>query len=161
MWNVVYLDSQPYYLDATWDDGYRGGNAAGYAYFNVTGDALAESHLDRNPADSGCVYTACNYFVREGRYFTAWDEPSYGMFAELLTAAVGRGETTFDVAFESDGLLQTALESLLTDQRVYDALREAAERTGRRIATDFINYSVNEQMRVLHLSLTENYEEGA
>lgn len=54
MWNVVFLDGQPYNLDLTWDDPIGEGAEQNkrYAYFNITDEELLKTHtfLTRLPA---------------------------------------------------------------------------------------------------------------
>lgn len=73
-WNVVKIDGQWYYTDVTWDDQ---GTKTYYTYFNITTAQLLEGHT----IDSGfaslvpkATATAANYYVKEDRLFTAYDQ---------------------------------------------------------------------------------------
>lgn len=159
MWNTVYIAGKPYYLDVTWDDADAGSDAAGYTYFNVTQAGVASSHFPKEPADSGCIYREQNYFIREGRFFTVWDEAAVEIFENRLVETVRDGGASCDVAFETAQLREAAVEDLIPGQRIYRLLRSAARRTGTRLQTDFVNYSVEPELNVLHVDLTENYGE--
>ncbi len=75
-WNLVELDGQWYYTDATWDD--QGDTLAEiyHAYLNVTYDQMAEDHIpaagiyeNRMPHTTA---TAANYFIRNGGVITTY-----------------------------------------------------------------------------------------
>ncbi len=157
MWNTVYVGGEPYYLDVTWDDG-DSGEDAGYTFFNVTQAAVAASHFPENPADSGCVFTSQNYFLREGLYYETWDGDVRDRIGEALTGAVALRKTGFDAAFADADVRKAAVDALIPGQEIYALFRAAAQRTGVEMRTDFINYSVNEERNVLHIDLTKNYE---
>lgn len=156
MWNTVFIDGNPYYLDVTWDDGDYENGSAGYAYFNVTEGALAGTHVPENPESSGCEYLDANYFVREGLYFSSCGGAYVSAFTQKLGERLAAGDTTFDTAYASAELLEEAVALLIDGQGIYDILRDAREQTGLYMQTDYINYSVDEQRCVLRLDLTEN-----
>ena len=160
MWNTVYIAGKPYYLDVTWDDADAGSGAAGYTYCNVTQEGVALSHFPTDPADSGCVYREQNYFVREGRFFTGWDDDARDVFENRLVETVRDGGVSCDVAFDGAALMDEALADLIDGQRIYRLLRSAARRTDTDLKTNFVNYSVDHELNVLHIDLAENYGEN-
>ncbi len=84
-WNLVKVDGEYYYLDATWGDAsysrQDGGSMEGvnipeinYDYLNVTTEELLKSHtLGENIPMPQCVATAANYYAKEGALFTSYD----------------------------------------------------------------------------------------
>ena len=160
MWNTVSIGGKPYYLDVTWDDADSGSGAAGYTYFNVTQAGVALSHFPEYPPESGCIYREQNYFVREGRWFSAWDDNARAVFENRLVETVRDGGVSFDVAFDTALLRESAVGELIEGQRIFRMLRSAAQRTETDLRTDIVNYSVVEELNVLHIDLTKNYEDA-
>lgn len=160
MWNTVFIDDKPYYLDVTWDDGDYESGVAGYAYFNVSEEQLRLTHTPENPSDSGCVYTDANYFVREGLYFSLVDETFFDTVTDRLCERLQGGDTVLEIAFSSAEAYQQALDQLLEGQRIYGILRSARRRLELPMDPDFINYSLDERRWILHLDLSENLHTG-
>lgn len=93
MWNCVKIDSQWYYVDATWDDNEKG---SGYEYFNITTEQLLYDHTimpiysqltdeqicgtDDGAADSFnlivpvCSENSQNYFVKNSIAINSLDD---------------------------------------------------------------------------------------
>lgn len=91
-WNLVKVDGEYYYVDATWGDAsytQQDGEAenAGipeinYDYLNVTTEELLKTHtLGENIPMPQCAATEANYYFREGALFTSYDrEQMKGLF---------------------------------------------------------------------------------
>lgn len=86
-WNLVQIDGEYYYVDTTWGDAsYQAvGSAAeypgekiptiNYDYLCVSTDQMNLTHtLDNVVELPACNSMAANYYVREGFYFTEWNE---------------------------------------------------------------------------------------
>lgn len=85
-WNLVRVDGNYYYVDATWGDAsysLQGGGTPenmdipeiNYDYLNVTTAELLRSHtLGGNVPMPQCIATDANYFSREGALFTSYDK---------------------------------------------------------------------------------------
>ena len=143
----------------TWDDGDFDGGAPGYAFFNITEEAAASTHLPQQPQTGGCVYRDYNYFIYEGRYLPYWNADAYYQPSDMLRASLTGGGRSFDVEFSSAQVLDAALEDLIADQRIYRILRTVSEDLTEAFDPSFINYSVNHEMQVLHLDFRENFGE--
>lgn len=84
-WNLVRVDGEYYYVDATWGDASytrQDGEASedinmpeiNYDYLNVTTEELLKSHtLGENIPMPQCVATDANYYSKEGALFTSYD----------------------------------------------------------------------------------------
>lgn len=86
-WNLVQIDDQYYYVDTTWGDAsYQAvGGAAGYPgekiptinydYLCVSTEQMNLTHtLDNVVELPECNSMDANYYVKEGFYFTGWDQ---------------------------------------------------------------------------------------
>lgn len=81
-WNLVFLDGEPYHLDATWgEDSYISSEGivlanekVHYNYFCVTTEEISKSHLIENEVELPyCTAKENNYYVKEGLYFDTLD----------------------------------------------------------------------------------------
>ncbi|MCM1057289.1 MAG: hypothetical protein NC517_06760 [Firmicutes bacterium] len=84
-WNLVRVDGEYYYVDATWGDASysrQDGEPAedinmpeiNYDYLNVTTEELLKTHtLGENVPMPQCAATDANYYLREGALFTSYD----------------------------------------------------------------------------------------
>ena len=82
------------------------------------------------------------------------------MFENRLVETVRDGGVSFDVAFDTALLRESAVGELIEGQRIFRMLRSAAQRTETDLRTDIVNYSVVEELNVLHIDLTKNYEDA-
>ena len=80
-WNLVQMDGDYYYVDATWGEPnitekkIKDKETVNYAYMGVRTEELFQSHQpDGNISLPECVAIADNYYVREGRYLTEFNE---------------------------------------------------------------------------------------
>jgi len=114
-WNLVKMDGQYYYVDATWDDPAFADNGdtnqcVEYTFFGITTEELNRSHqiIDWLGGMAECTATQDNYFVREGRLFSGDD--TAGFIAGLRNAIVS-GSPDYSARFSS-GSLDTAVHAM-------------------------------------------------
>lgn len=75
-WNVVRVDGDYYHVDTTWGDPTMdsGEQTLVYDYLCLTTQEILLDHtLDAGILCPDCTATACNYYRREGRFFTGGD----------------------------------------------------------------------------------------
>lgn len=97
-WNLVRVDGEYYYVDATWGDASytrQDGEAAedinmpeiNYDYLNVTTEELLKTHtLGENIPMPQCVATDANYYSKEGALFTSYDREQMQMLFDRARA---------------------------------------------------------------------------
>lgn len=123
-WNLVLLDGDYYYMDATWGDSHYlseedGSNRIDYAYLNITSTDLAAADHAANgtiPLPT-CDATADNYYVEEGCFFSSADYDAIGVF---LRSAVSSGamDTTIRLASSED--YARVMEYFFEDGHAFD-----------------------------------------
>lgn len=153
-WNAVQCGGDWYQIDVTWGDPVtpdgEPGNSLQYTYCLLTDQEMYRDHTaDGVLPMPVCENTNYNYFIREGLQFAVWDESAY---EEALFAAVGRGESWFNVRFENDESYQMALEVLLGDSRIMDMLVRCGilEETGRK----HVSYTQNDLFYEISIQLS-------
>lgn len=80
-WNLVQMDGDYYYVDATWgepnvtESSIQNKETVNYAYLGVRTAELFQSHQpDGSITLPECIATADNYYVREGKFLTEYNE---------------------------------------------------------------------------------------
>lgn len=130
-WNLVFADGAYYYVDTTWGDAsYRmeEENATeeirlpeiSYDYLCVTTQKLLQTHSIDNVVDLPlCDSMQDNYYVREGAYFTAYDEHALRTLFEESEES-GKGEVTLQCA--DSEVFTICLQELITNQKIFGFL---------------------------------------
>ncbi len=133
-WNLVRIDGEYYYVDATWGDAsYRmeeseeatEPEAAGeenlptinYDYLCVTTEQLCKTHTIDNVTELPlCTSMDANYYVREGAYFTALDE---GKLKSLFEQEYARGSTYVTLKCSEESVYREMGEFLIKEQEIF------------------------------------------
>lgn len=104
-WNIVRVDGEYYYLDATWgefnvEDNLEPEKSIFYDYFCVTTAELLKSHRpdQRLIAYPEFTATAANYFVKENKRYDLSKQSEVKRFVRDLEAALNSGEKYFHYA---------------------------------------------------------------
>ena len=151
MWNVVFLDGQPYNLDLTWDDPIGEGAEQNkrYAYFNITDEELLKTHtfFDEAPC---CTATDFNYFIKLGRQFDSYNAETKSALSKLFGGLKSGGK--LDIRFSSDKAYRAALNGLIKKEEIYRIL-SVADAGRRGFSTTQINYITDDTHRVIEFIL--------
>ena len=92
-WNLVKIDGEWYYVDATWDDPLYNGSddpySPYYSYFNITTNKLKEDHTPSgtpyNVPLENCTATVANYYTVNSHLIVSTEDASLpGKVANLL-----------------------------------------------------------------------------
>lgn len=129
-WNLVQVDGEYYYLDATWGDAsYTShGEAAAvavlpdisYDYLCVTTADMAKTHTIESPVTMPeCTAIAANYYVMEGAYFYSYDTNALAAFFDK-----GYDEDRVAVTLRcaDEAVYNTFFEELITNQQIFHYL---------------------------------------
>lgn len=140
-WNLVKIDGEYYYLDATWGDvSYQaddkpgedaqedaaGGGGAGrentmpeinYDYLNITTQELLRTHSVGGTVDMPvCSATTANYYRMEGAYFTAYDRDQ---MAALFARAAQQKKREVHVKCADEACYQEIFDALVERQEIF------------------------------------------
>ncbi len=126
-WNLVQLDGEWYYVDATWgnskyhDDEENDVKYVEYDYLNITTKEMLQDHSPQVKfALPECKALKNNYFVKEKKYFTSLDEASIEKLGSIFKRAYQKGKNNISVKFSSRELCAQAKEYFLTQYHISD-----------------------------------------
>lgn len=155
-WNLIRLDGEYYYIDATWGDPVFA-NAAekepdyiSYDYFCITTAELLNSHkpiLDV-PMPT-CTATKYNYYRFFGMLETQY---SVANVAQHIVRAVREGKKKVYIKYATLAAYQTAERRLFEQNEIFDALKTAS-RYVSGIQTRKVNYNLDEKRRIISVRL--------
>lgn len=127
-WTLVYADDNPYYVDVTWGDAsyvLKGDVTrqdtspdVTYDYLLVTTKMLLETHtIDNVVPMPVCECLDDNYYVREGYYFTSYNETK---MSEVFAKAIYEGRNYITIKCSDNNVYQVMKEQMITQKRVYN-----------------------------------------
>lgn len=142
-WNLVKVNGQYYYVDATWGDAsYFTDTGTGtalstinYDYLCVTTADLLKSHIIDNPVSvPHCGVLIDNYYVKEGLYLTSLD----GLLLEdIFNKAYSNGWECVSIRCSDATVFQSVQEHLLDGQQIFKYLQSGTQTLG---------YTTNEEL---------------
>lgn len=127
-WNLVRIDGEYYYVDTTWGDAsYQavGGSdypvekipTINYDYLCVTTEQMEQTHTQENVVEMPeCTSMDANFYVREGVYFTDFDEEK---IEKIFTDSYERGDTYVTLKCEGPEIYRKMQEMLIGEQGVF------------------------------------------
>lgn len=143
-WNLVRVDGDYYFMDPTWGDaGYlrqdRQQNTekvqpVNYEYFLITTEQLSKTHrIDNMVPLPDCVATRNNYYVREGIYFTFFDEQK---MTEAFEKAYEEGQDYVTVMCGDPVIYEEMKQRMISGQEVFRYMH----------ASQSVSYSYNDDL---------------
>lgn len=127
-WNLVRIDGEYYYVDTTWGDAsYQavgGGDypvekipTINYDYLAVTTEQMEQTHTPDNVVELPlCTAIDANYYVREGAYFTRWDEEK---IEKIFTESYEKGESYVTLKCEGAEVYRQMRDTLIGQQGIF------------------------------------------
>ena len=128
-WNLISVNDAWYYLDATWGDAFylfgeqeqvakKQSSAINYDYLCVTTEQILLTHAPDMPVElPECVSMTDNYFVREGLYFTGYDEQR---LTDIFSKAIAQGKETVTLKCSDRAVYNEMYRILLDEQKVFE-----------------------------------------
>ena len=154
-WNLVYADGEPYYVDTTWGDAsyrmtttesYEVNNlpVINYDYLCVTTNQLCKTHrIDNVVPMPECTAVKDNYYVREGAYFTEFNEEQ---LTQLFEKSYAEGKAYITLQCADEAVYVTMNDELITGQKIFSYMDTS---------DGVIAYSQNEEQFSLSFWLSE------
>lgn len=155
MWNIVWLDGEPYHLDVTWDDPETDENGTStHLYCNLTTQAISADHREIS-VSIDCTATENNYFRKEGLWFDSYTSAAVERICERLAENIGNGLNYVELEFADDEVFAMAERSLLDSTTpgsdMYKILSYLQQTVGDRIDSTHINFSKAEKKHYMRL----------
>ncbi len=130
VWNIVRIDGKYYNMDVTWGDASynisgdvssdAGVPEINYDYLNIPDAMLQSTHVVKTVIVlPTCDSMDANYYVREGIYFTSFDE---NQLARLFNNAYAAGEKTVQLKCADMNVYQAFYQHLITDEQIFQYL---------------------------------------
>ncbi|MGN0347844.1 MAG: transglutaminase domain-containing protein [Lachnospiraceae bacterium] len=129
-WNLVQIDGQYYYVDATWGDASYIVDGAStvdarvpvnYEFLNVTTQELLKTHtIHHVVALPECTSVEANYFYMENRYLTGYDE---ALLEQIFREAYENGEVAVTLKCSDAEVYQMVCEELINRQSIFRFLQ--------------------------------------
>ncbi len=127
-WNLVRIDGEYYYVDTTWGDAsYQAVGGSDYPiekiptinfdYLCVTTEQMEQTHTPDNVVELPlCTSIDANYYVREGAYFTQWDEEK---IEKIFADSYEKGEAYVTLKCEGPAVYRQMWETLIGQQGIF------------------------------------------
>lgn len=128
-WNLVKVNNEYYYVDATWGDAsyqlqnneemqmIQNAPAISYDYLCVTTEDLIRTHtLSEMVPMPECKCLDANYYVKEGAYFK---EADYEQLANLMERYMTEGRESVTIRCADDSVYQQMCNELLVEQKIF------------------------------------------
>ncbi|MCM1267363.1 MAG: hypothetical protein NC302_05615 [Bacteroidales bacterium] len=126
-WNLVRIDGAYYYVDTTWGDAsYQAAGSSypagkiptiNYDYLCVTTEQMEQTHTFDNVVELPvCTATDANYYVREGVYFTDWDEEKV---ERIFADSYRKGEAYVTLKCAGPSVYQKMRGTLIDEQEIF------------------------------------------
>lgn len=121
-WNIIKLDGSWYHFDATWGNSkYKSSDDTvekfvDYGYLNVTENEIRKTHaIQTSFPIPECNTKDNNYFVKENRYITEWDEDKIG---SIMKDAWESGRQSCDIKFADSNIYESTISCFFDDKHI-------------------------------------------
>lgn len=126
-WNLVQINGQYYYVDATWGDAsYQsdmGGDALStinYDYLCITTQDIGQTHIINHPINVPvCTSRIDNYYVKEGLYITGLDSAT---LEHIFHNAYANNQDCISIRCSDQLVFQNVQANLLDNQQIFQYL---------------------------------------
>ena len=130
-WNMVKLDGEWYYTDATWGNSkYHDAEKndvkyVEYDYLNITTSEMQKDHTPQVKFPlPNCTAVVNNYYVKEKRYFNSLDASNIDAIGTLIQKSYEKGAGNVSIKFSNSALCSQAKNYFLTDYHIGDYCSE-------------------------------------
>lgn len=155
MWNIVWMNGEPYHLDVTWDDPNTDDeNNILHLYFNLTDEDIAVDHMDFF-FDAGCTAVTDNYFEHEDIRFSAYSLQTIRQIGDKLTDNILKGKNYAEFVF-ADSVSYNAAIRMITDNGspnsdMYKIVSRINDRAADLVDTTHVSFSTDETKKYIKI----------
>lgn len=143
MWNIVWIDGEPYHLDVTWDDPTSSSNAISHLFFNLTTEHISSDHKDLS-VDIACDAVEANYFVREHLLFDEYNSQTLSSLMTRLVDNINSGRNYLEIEFSNNTAYNNAVNAIIDNSThssdMYKIINYISEHTKNKVDTSHINF---------------------
>jgi len=127
-WNLVKINGQYYYVDATWGDASYTGTigedtalfAINYDYLCITTQDITKTHIINHPISvPDCIVQIDNYYVKEGLYLTSMDTM---LVENIFNSAKSQGINCISIRCANQVVYQDFKLNMLDNQHIFQYL---------------------------------------
>lgn len=127
-WNLVKINGQYYYVDATWGDASYTGTtgedtalfAINYDYLCITTQDITKTHIINHPISvPDCIAQIDNYYVKEGLYLTSMDTM---LVENIFNSAKSQGINCISIRCANQVVYQDFKLNMLDNQHIFQYL---------------------------------------
>lgn len=115
-WNMVEIDGNYYYMDATWGDVVEELPHTCYAYFMLSQEEMLQLYEPEGATEETNSYN--NYFIQNGIYLNEYDE---GLIHSNMVNCYNEGRTIMEIKCSPE-VFENTLYQLTENGRIYDVM---------------------------------------
>lgn len=112
MWNLVWINNNPYHLDVTWDDPDDANNTVSHMFFNLTTQAISADHKDIS-LNIECIADQANYFVKEKLLFDSYGSDVLDFIKQELCSNINNGINSIEFCFTDEDPYSRAVKAII------------------------------------------------
>ncbi len=142
MWNLVKIDGDYYYLDATWDDPDENTGLVSHAYFNLSEKEIRADHSNFT-SFMPCENTKANYFVKTGGMFSSSGYYDRLKMENIIVSRLKKGENRIEFRFANKDVYNEATDYFIAQGMAYEIQESIKRQCPELNMADEISYSKN------------------
>ncbi len=155
MWNVVWIDNEPYHLDVTWDDPVsESDDFVSHLFFNLTNKQISVDHIDLsfNIQSENISY---NYFIKQNLLFYDFDKNTANIIAEKLYENILNNKNYIEFMFFDEKSYSSAVDKLINTELMSDEfyiiISHLSEKAGNMIDVSHVSFSKDDSRHYLRI----------
>lgn len=126
MWNLVYIENKPYFVDVTWDDPKSESSIIRHTYFNVTTEEIFKKHRNLVQTVPLCTDTEHNYFIMESAYIEIGSGEAFETaVSNAVFNALYKQQESVELRFPNGAVMEQAKNSLFNSGVIYNVYTDA------------------------------------
>ncbi|MBQ8209660.1 MAG: hypothetical protein IJZ35_03645 [Clostridia bacterium] len=155
MWNLVWIEGEPYHLDVTWDDPVtESTDVISHLYFNLTDTEISADHSDYKVFYE-CTARTYNYFVNNNLSFDLYGQNVLDTIKLKLANNINNGRYYIEFTFDNDDAYKTAQSRLIDDTSthsdIYDLLDYISRYAADKVDKTHINFACDDNKNYIRM----------